>query len=70
MFFDNLLLEEFPINFREGRSIVLQKLVGYFFRPSTVVTLIGGSPLQGETRWVKLVLRGHILEWYFEYEMQ
>ena len=60
--FDNLLLEEFPINFREGRSIVLQKLVWYLFRPSTVVTLIGGSPLQGKTRWVKLVLSCHRLE--------
>ena len=68
MSFDNLLLEEFPINFREGRSIVLQKLVGYLFRPSTVDPLIGGSPLQGETGWVQLVLRGHILEWNFDYD--
>ena len=68
MSFSNLLLEELPINLREGRSIVLQKLVGYLFRPSAVDPLFGGSPLQGKTRWVKLVLRGHILEWNFEYE--
>ena len=62
MSFDNLLLEEFPMNFRECRSIVLQKLVGYLFRPSTVDPLIGGSPFQGKTRWVKLVLSCHRLE--------
>ena len=68
MSFSNLLLEELPINFRKGRGIVLQKLVGYLFRPSAVVTHIGGSPLQGETGWVQLVLRGHILEWNFDYD--
>ena len=62
MSYCNLLLEELPINLREGRSIVLQKLVGYFFGPSTVVTHIGGSPLQGETGWVQLVLSCHRLE--------
>ena len=66
-YFGHLLFEELPIYLCIRRSVVLQKFVGYLFTPARVDPLIAGPPLQGETRWVQLVLGCHILELYFEY---
>ena len=58
----HLLLKELPIYLCKTRCILLQKLVGDLFSPAGVETLIAGPLLQGETRWVHLVLGRHILE--------